>query len=349
MIIPIFLLNRGCPHRCVYCNTRQIAGKNEEALTEDHITQTVTRYNRHAADRSAPVELAFYGGTFTGMDPSEQTRLLKISDKLIGSGAIHQVRISTRPDDLNTDVLEMLKRHRVETIEIGAQSLVDEVLALSGRGHTEQDIRRATAMAKEGGFAVGLHLMAGLPGDTVDKFRKTIEETILLRPHIVRLHPTLVFADTPLADMYKKGEYQPLGLADAVRLCKHALVEFERAGIPLIRLGLQDTELMHSPGSIIAGPYHPAFRSLVEASFFLDMAMKLLRHGKGKQNSATFYVHPRDVSSFRGEKNGNIRELENRFRLAGIQVRTDPELERGALVLSPDGYTRLRLKRTDPF
>ncbi|MBN1546698.1 MAG: radical SAM protein [Syntrophaceae bacterium] len=350
MIIPFFLLNRGCPHRCIYCNTRQIAGKSEEPMTAEHIHQTVTRYIGQAKDRPEPVELAFYGGNFTGMDRNEQTRLLEITDNLIERGMIHQVRIATRPDDLDTETLDMLKKHRVETIEIGVQSMADDVLNLSRRGHTSEDVTRAIGQAKGCGFTVGVHLMAGLPGDNANKFRETIRKTIALRPDMVRLHPTLVFADTPLANMYQAGEYAPLDLAEAVRLCKYALVEFERAGICLIRLSLQETELMRAPGNILAGPSHPAFRSLVEASLFRDMAVKLLQQSKEKGSSVTFYVNPRDVSSFRGERNGNIQDLYNRFQLANIRVLSNPHLDRGTLVLSLDrnGAT-LQLKRTDPF
>jgi hypothetical protein len=190
--------------------------------------------------------------------------------------------------------------------------------------------------------------MAGLPGDTEDKFAETIQKTIELRPDMVRLHPTLVFQETPLAEMYQAGEYAPLPLAAAIGLCKKALVELEKAGIPLIRLGLQETELMKAPGSLLAGPYHPAFRSLVEAAIFMDMATHLLLagHVAGK---ASFIVSPRDVSSFRGEKNGNIHALMQRFGLDGIGVHPDPDLERGALVLSTENRGPLRLHRTEQF
>jgi histone acetyltransferase (RNA polymerase elongator complex component) len=349
MIVPIFLMNRGCPHRCVYCNTRQIAGKTEEPLTEEHLRRTVVFYNNHSRRKSVALELAFYGGTFTGMAEPEQVRLLEITDTLMRDGLVDQARIATRPDDLPPRTLDLLAQHRVGTIEIGAQSMMDDVLALARRGHTAEDVATAVTKLKERGFSVGIHLMAGLPGDTEEKFAETVQKTIDLRPDMVRLHPTLVFQETPLAEMYQAGEYAPLTLAAAIHLCKKALVQFEKARIPLIRLGLQETELMKAPGSVLAGPFHPAFRSLVEAALFLDMATHLLHEMAVTRDKASFSVSPRDVSSFRGEKNGNIRDLMKRFGLDGITVRPDPALERGDLALSTENHGVMRLHRTEPF
>lgn len=349
MIVPIFLLNRGCRHRCVYCNTRQIAGKSEEPLTADHLRRTVALYIGHGKTKTAPVELAFYGGNFTGMEEQEQVRLLDVTDTLIRDGLIHQVRIATRPDDLPPGTLDLLAKHQVGTIEIGAQSLMDDVLSLARRGHTAEDVRRAVRRAQERGFAVGIHLMAGLPGDNEEKFAKTVQETIALRPDMVRLHPTLVFQETPLAAMYLAGEYAPLTLSAAILLCKRPLMQFEKARIPLIRLGLQETELMKAPGSVLAGPFHPAFRSLVEAAIFLDMATRLLREGDVAGGKASFSVSPQDVSSFRGEKNGNILDLRKSFRLNDIAVHPDPALKRGSLVLSTGNLSPSQLRRAEQF
>jgi histone acetyltransferase (RNA polymerase elongator complex component) len=349
MIVPFFLMNRGCPHRCIYCNTRQIAGKTEEPLTEEHLRQTVALYTGHRKTKNEPVELAFYGGNFTGMEQQEQARLLKITDTLIRDGLIHQVRIATRPDDLPPRTLDHLVKHQVRTIEIGAQSMMDDVLSLARRGHKAEEIARAVRRTKEWGFTVGIHLMAGLPGDNEENFAETIRKTIALRPDMVRLHPTLVFQETPLAEMYQAGEYTPLTLTAAIRLCKKALVQFEKARIPLIRLGLQETELMKAPGSVLAGPFHPAFRSRVEASIFMDMATRLLLEGNVVGGNMSFSVSPQDVSSFRGEKNGNIRDLRKRFRLDDITVHPDPSLERGALVLDLGNLHASPLRRTELY
>jgi len=349
MIVPIFLMNRGCPHRCIFCNTRQIAGKDRESLTEDHIRRTVARYAAHRKTQTEPVALAFYGGNFTGMGKGEQERLLSVTDGMIRDEMIHEVRMSTRPDDLTRETLDMLKRHGVGTIEIGVQSMNDRVLELARRGHTVEDVTRAVRLAKDRGIIVGLHLMAGLPGDSEDTFADSLQQAIDLKPDMVRLHPTLVFADTVLAEMFHAEQYTPLSLSSAVRLCKRALVLLEKARIPLIRLGLLETDLMRTPGSVVAGPVHPAFRSLVEASLFMDMAVQLLQERAVPDHGATFSVSPRDVSSFRGEKNGNIRELKRRFDLEEITVRPVPELERGTLVLSDGMNAVSKLRRTYQF
>jgi histone acetyltransferase (RNA polymerase elongator complex component) len=309
----------------------------------------VALYNGHGKTKSEPVELAFYGGNFTGMALSEQARLLEMADTLIRDGLIHQVRIATRPDDLPPRTLDLLEKHQVRTIEMGVQSLVDDVLSLARRGHTAEDVARAVRLAKDRGFTVSIHLMAGLPGDDQEKFAETVQKTIDLRPDMVRLHPTLVFKETPLAKMYQTGEYNPLTLSEAIALCKKALVQFEKARIPLIRLGLQETELMKAPGSVLAGPFHPAFRSLVEASLFMDMATRLLLQGNVAGGKVSFSVSPRDVSSFRGEKNGNIHDLRKSFSLDDIAVHPDPDLERGALVLGVGDYHSSTLRRTEQF
>jgi len=349
MIVPIFLMNRGCPHRCIYCNTRLIAGKTEEPLNEDHLRRTVASYTGQGKRKGESVELAFYGGNFTGMAEREQIRLLETTDALRCDGLIRQVRIATRPDDLSDHTLDLLARHHVGTVEIGAQSLADDVLALARRGHTAEDVAQAVRRTRERGFTVGLHLMAGLPGDTEDTFSETLQKVIAIRPDMIRLHPTLVFPETELAAMYQAREYVPLTMDGAISLCRKALVQCERAGIPLIRLGLQETELMKAPGGILAGPFHPAFRSLVEASLFLDMATQLLREENITTGRVSFSVSPRDVSSFRGERNGNISALTTRFNLTDIAVQSDPTLERGALVLYAQNGQTLRLRRAEQF
>ncbi|NLN59941.1 MAG: radical SAM protein [Deltaproteobacteria bacterium] len=347
MIVPVFLMNKGCPHRCIFCNTRQIAGKTEEPLTKDHLRRRVARCISPGRHAGGPVELAFYGGNFTGMPKREQARLLEITNTLMEEDLIHRVRIATRPDDLPPDTLAFLSQHRVGTIEIGVQSMIDDVLERSRRGHTAEDVVRSVRLAKERGFAVSVHLMAGLPGDTEEYFAETIRKIIALKPDMARLHPTLVFPETTLAAMYTAGEYLPLTMANAISLCKRALTQFDKAGIPLIRLGLQETELMKMPGGILAGPFHPAFRSLVEASIFLDMAVQLLLKYNAMEKRVCFSVCPRDISSFRGERNGNIHALMTRFKLNDITIQPDPALERGTLVLALAHHGSQQLRRMD--
>ncbi|MCX5855402.1 MAG: radical SAM protein [Deltaproteobacteria bacterium] len=265
-------MNRGCPHRCLFCNEQLTAGDRPERITEAAFTETVRTHLAGAGRKSGPVQIAFYGGTFTGMVREEQRRLLKLAAPFLREGAADGIRISTRPDGIDAEGLDFLRSSGVTTVEVGAQSLHDEVLLRSRRGHTADDTVRALALLRQKGFETGIHLMAGLPGDSPGRFVETIERVIALRPDMVRIHPTLVLRDTPLAQAFREGNYLPLGLADAVALCKNALKALTAAGIPVIRLGLQTTRELEEPGAVVAGPFHPAFRSLVETALFLEMA-----------------------------------------------------------------------------
>lgn len=336
-IIPIFVMYRGCPHRCIYCNERITAGDHPDRITEDLFREIVEKYLETMNRNTESIQIAFYGGNFTGIGKDYQIELLEAAESYIQGGLIDSIRISTRPDYIDPDRIRLLGQYSVTTVEIGAQSMVDEVLTLAGRGHTSDDVRNAVGILQNNGFKTGIHLMAGLPGDTDERFRYTIEEVIRLNPDTVRIHPTIVFRNTALAEMYEEGNYEPLTMPDAVRLCKYALGKFETACIPVIRVGLQTTSEMETTGSVVAGPYHPAFRSLVEGSIFLDMASYLLSLAQIWKAEVTFRLHPKDTSDFRGLKNHNIITLKERFDIPLITIREDSNQERGSLVLVING------------
>ncbi len=328
---------QGCPHRCIFCNVHQIAGSNSGRITEQTFRETVNRYLSHAKRKAGRVQIAFYGGNFTGMDKDHQAELLGFAGQFIKTGEVYDVRVSTRPDHIDDVRLDLLKSFHVTTVEIGAQSFIDEVLARSGRGHDSADVIKALKLLKERGFKTGVHLMAGLPGDSRAGFEYTVAQTVLLKPDMVRIHPTLVFQNTGLAELFLNGAYAPLGMSEAIDMCKYALRRFAEAGIPVIRVGLQTTEEMETAGGIIAGPYHPAFRTLVEESIFFDTASSLLMAGKVRNREVIFSLAPGDVSSFRGHRNKNIRTLKELYNLNGINVYADPARERGALSMKVEG------------
>jgi histone acetyltransferase (RNA polymerase elongator complex component) len=346
MIIPFFLMNRGCPHCCLFCNERLTAGDRPEQITAEAFAQTIDACLAGGMRRKGPAEIAFYGGTFTAMDLAEQRRLLGLAAPYLADGRVSAIRISTRPDEIDAGRLDLLADHGVATVELGAQSLDDGVLAASRRGHRAADTVRSLGLLKERGFKTGLHLMAGLPGDSPERFAKTVERTIALGPDTVRIHPTLVLRDTALAQAFRRGDYLPLGLFEAVELAKQALRAFAAAGISVIRLGIQTTRELEEPGAVIAGPFHPAFRSLVETSLFLEMAAALLssagrddmalRVSGAASGPATvrFVLSPADVSNFRGRGQENLASLKRRFGLGEICIATDPGLPRGTLVLT---------------
>jgi len=336
MIVPIFIMNRGCPRRCLYCNETLTAEHHPDRLEEEGFRRTVLDALQHRRGAGGPVQIAFYGGTFTGMPRAEQRRLLGLAAPFLSEGTVDGVRISTRPDEIDAEGLDLIRRMGVTTVEVGAQSLDDEVLRLSRRGHSAADTLRAFALLKERGFQTGIHLMAGLPGDSPERFSETIDKVIALSPDAVRIHPTLVLKDTPLADAFRAGHYRPLSLPAAVRLCKDALKRLTAAGIPVIRMGLQTTSGLEKPGAVVAGPFHPAFRSLVESAIFFDMATALCESvGPGGLTcSLAFRVSPADLSPFQGPRKANIDALKRRFAPASVTVTADPSLSRRTLTLT---------------
>ena len=340
MIIPIFLMNQGCPHRCVFCNERLTAGNCPEKITENVFVETIRSHLERNKRKAGPVQIAFYGGTFTGMKNDEQKRLLTFAAPFLANGTVESIRISTRPDEINAEDLVLLKQSGVSTIEIGVQSFDDEVLLLSKRGHTAADNFRAIKMLKEKGFSSGIHLMVGLPGDSPERFAETVQRTIELRPDTVRIHPTIVLKDTALAKDFRNGKYQPLSLAEATQICKAALKELAKAGIPVIRLGLQTTRELEEPGAIVAGPFHPAFRSIVEGAVFLEMAEALLHASGGGKKNITFLVSSGDISNIKGPRRKNIAMLKEHFGLHQIDIKTDLSLRRRSLAIT-DGQNKV--------
>ena len=334
LIIPIFIMHLGCPHRCIFCNQQKAAGPYPEEISEPFFRETVMAYLRHIKKQPDQTQIAFYGGNFTGMTQQDQIRLLTYAKPFLDKGLVHAIRISTRPDWIDQERLDLLKRYGVKIVEIGAQSMVDAVLRQADRGHAARDVETAVQLLKVNDLQVGIHLMVGLPGDSPDGFAYSVDRIIALQPDMARIHPTLVLTGTRLAKDYRNGHYKPLPLDEAVSLCKEALQRFAAAGIPVIRIGLQTTPEMVRDRTILAGPYHPSIRSLVESSLFLDSAAALLSEHNFQGKTVIFSVSPRDDSSFRGLKNENIRILQQRFGLTGIRVLPDPDRSSGTLFLS---------------
>jgi histone acetyltransferase (RNA polymerase elongator complex component) len=326
MIIPFFIPHEGCPHQCVFCNQKNITG---QIVPPDVLSfpDTIKHYLRTTGS-DARVEIAFFGGTFTALPVEVQKSYLGAAQPFLRSGQVRSIRLSTRPDSLSREILELLREHHVGTVELGVQSMSDEVLSRSGRGHRASDTTGAVSLLREYRFTVGLQLMPGLPGDSPEIFSETVERTIALKPDFVRLYPALVISDTPLEELYRSGRYAALSLDAAVGLCKPAVLAFEYAGIEVIRIGLQPTEELERAGTIIAGPYHPAFRQLVESSIMLDRMRSALMAGKDIPENAIIHVHPRDISNAIGQKRSNIESLKKQFRLNTVIVQPDGALSR---------------------
>jgi histone acetyltransferase (RNA polymerase elongator complex component) len=320
LIIPIFIMNSGCPRRCIFCNEKITAGNFAPEVTKSFFDAEVASYLRWNKDKLRTVEIAFYGGSFTGISPAYQKRLLKWAGVYLSRGQAQTIRISTRPDDLDEDQLKVLKSAGVGTIELGAQSFNDKALTFSGRGHDAATTIRAVKMIKAHGFKTGLHLMAGLPGESREDFLRSLEQTIDLRPDTARIHPVIVFADTPLADLYRSGQYQPLSLHEAVFWCLIAWEKLAPAGIRIIRFGLQLTPEMNQPGAVISGPIHPAFGSLVHSAVYYSCTLKLLADIPKQVKELRFLIDHRDQSDFRGHKNRNMEAIKKLYPDAHIIV-----------------------------
>jgi len=330
-IIPVFVPHMGCPHQCVFCNQTSITGSNAN-MSPGSVTERI--HDQLRAQRGKPIrrEVAFYGGSFTGMEKKVQMQLLSAVQPFIRKGLIHAVRVSTRPDYIDPQTLELLKGYGVKTVELGVQSMVEEVLRCSKRGHTADDVLKAAKLLHDGGFEVGIQIMVGLPGDDAQANGQTVDRVIGLYPHFVRIYPTLVLKGTPLEKWYRSSRYRPLSVQEAVDLSKIAFLKFYRAGIPVIRLGLQSSPELEAKDCIVAGPYHPAFGHLVESSLFYDMASFLIERN-GQYRILRARISPSDLSNIRGQKNQNLYQLKYRFGLRDVQIEVDEEQPRGSLVL----------------
>ena len=301
--ISLFVPHMGCPHQCSFCNQKTISGSVKELTPED-----VLKVLQGAVeDNNCPetTEIAFFGGSFTAIDRDYMVSLLEVAKPFIDNGYFNGIRISTRPDAIDEDVLNVLKRFGVTSIELGAQSTDDEVLKLNNRGHSRQDIVKASQLIKKYGFSLGLQMMTGLYGDTNEKAIKTCEDIISLKPETVRIYPTIILEGTRLGELYKKGEYKPQSLEDAVSLCSVLIRRFKENNIRIIRLGL------HSGGNVeegyIAGPYHQAFGELCESEIYLSIALEKLKNTP--KGDVILYVNPREISKMTGQKQINKTKL----------------------------------------
>lgn len=304
-IIPIFIPHAGCPHQCVFCNQKKISG--QKIASAQAVREQIAKYLQWVKP-GRDNEAAFYGGSFTGLDAALQEELFAPVDELLRDGVIGSVRCSTRPDYISDEKLAMLKKHNLTTVELGVQSLDDKVLALAERGHDAASVVQAVQLLRTHGFNVGLQLMCGMPGQTAVSFLATVAQSIALKPDFVRLYPLLVIKDTPLEESYRRGEFRPLAVDEAVELCAQAWEQFNAAGIKVIRTGLQPDEELCRPGNIVAGPFHPAFGELVKSRVLrrkvTPQVLRLLHGGSAK---IKIYVPQNDESKLRGQKNANIK------------------------------------------
>ncbi len=325
-VIPVFVPHLGCPNDCVFCNQRRISGS---LVPADAGTVRAAIERARQIPVGGERELAFYGGSFTAIPEREQEELLKAACEYIQTGDINGIRLSTRPDCIDEEVIRRLKRFGVTTVELGVQSMCPDVLLKANRGHTAEDAVRSAELLKKSGFELILQMMTGLPGDTPDKSVYTARELCKLRPDGVRIYPTVIIKDTALYDMWVRGEYREHTVDEAAELCAKLTDIFDEAGIPVIRLGLNPTDELSSGGAA-AGAYHPAFGEIVAGKRYLRKARDLL---SGTQaDEAVFGVAGGETSKFVGQRRRNIAALTEEFGLKKVSVR-EIEIKKGEIVI----------------
>ncbi len=313
--ISFFIPHVGCPHKCSFCNQHSITGQTDIPHKHD-IEKTLSKAMQEidVADR-ADTEIAFFGGSFTAINREYMYELLSSAQPFIGKEKFKGIRISTRPDCIDEDILNILKENSVTTIELGCQSMNDIVLTANERGHTRRDIICSSKLIKEYGFRLGLQMMVGLYKSTPEIDLHTAKELIRLEPDEARIYPVVIMENTSLGDLYKSGEYVPYSFDCAVELSAQILSLFEQNGIPVIKLGLHASEVVEK--DCIGGFYHPAFRELCESELYKKEISRLIEDVDKKVIKAVISVRPKLTSKVIGQKKSNIEY----FRDIGIEIK----------------------------
>lgn len=318
--IAIFIPEQGCPFQCIFCDQKQISGsvaspKREEVIA--HIEESLNSFGH----QQGHVELAFFGGNFTGISVEQQKEYLSIAQPYLKSGKIHGIRLSTRPDYINQENIRMLKEYGVSCIELGVQSMDSDVLKTVRRGYGPEAVEKACGLIKNEGLGFGLQMMIGLPGDTLQKSLFTAREIIRLGASETRIYPSLVIKGTQMEQMWKNEKYQPLSLEEAVDISRILLSEFEQAGVKVLRMGLHPSEGLLNGDSLVAGPFHPAFGQLVETAVWRHRFI-CLEQEQDKEN-LTIWVNPKDFHAAIGHKGTNKAMLAKWFKKLRIKTSVD--------------------------
>ncbi|HEX3011340.1 MAG TPA: radical SAM protein [Syntrophomonadaceae bacterium] len=320
--IPIFMPQLGCPFHCLFCDQQKISSQHQVPGMDE----TVDTIEQHLATipPDADTEIAFFGGNFTSLPVLLQEQYLNTVKPFLESGQISSLRVSTRPDCIDQVILRRLRSYGVKTVELGVQSLNDNVLQRSGRGYKAEQVLLSCQMIKDCGLQLGIQLMVGLPGDNLEADLQTIDEVIKLNPAMVRIYPTLVIEGTALEHMYQQGDYTPLVLNEAVKIVALMYMRLQFHKIKVIRMGLQPSEDLLKPGTVVAGPFHPAFGELVEQEVYRLQAVEAINKfisNCGSAKRLVLFVNSREVSKLVGCRRSNLNNLSQYFNLDKLSVR----------------------------
>ncbi|HFL2527500.1 TPA: elongator complex protein 3 [Clostridioides difficile] len=341
-IIPIFVPHKGCPHDCIFCNQKKITGVSTDVTSED--ARNIIEECLETIDKDADVEIAFFGGSFTAIDIDIQKSLLSVAKEYVEKGLVKDIRMSTRPDCIDEDILSMLKEYKTSIIELGVQSLDEKVLLDSIRGHQSEIVYKSSKMIKNSGIKLGLQMMIGLPADTEEKCIFTAKKFVELKPDCVRVYPTLVVKDTGLEKLMEQNKYNPFTLEESVNIVKKVLVLFYVNNINVIRVGLQATDDIQIGKAVLAGPYHPAFRELVEADMIKDyLEFVILQNKNVKQMLVK--SNKKNISKIIGNKKTNVKYMEEKF---GVLLKTqESDLDINQLEIVLDGKNLISANMRD--
>lgn len=304
--VAIFVPHNGCPNQCSFCNQKNITGVSAQP-TPEQVLSTLETASKNLKCSQNRAQIAFFGGSFTAIDENYMISLLKVASKFVFNGTFNGIRISTRPDAINERILEILKNYGVNAIELGAQSMCDDVLLANKRGHTSDDVRTAAALIEDYGFSLGLQMMTGLYKSSLAKDFYTAQEIVKLAPDTVRIYPTVIMRGTELEQLYLEGTYVPIDFDAMVDLCSELLILFGDNGIDVIRLGLHDSASLRE--NMIAGTFHPAFCEICKSRVLLKKVLSQLKNKSLKE--ATVRINPAMLSQLIGQKKCNLKKFQD--------------------------------------
>lgn len=335
-IIPIFVPHLGCKKCCTFCNQRTISGEKKQVTAED-VTKTIEYYLNNFKDENKYVEVAFFGGSFTAIEREKQEELLTAVQPYIKNKKVDSIRLSTRPDAIDKSILKMLKKYHVKTIELGVQSSNNYILARCKRGHSFEDVIKASKLIRLYGFNLGHQIMVGLPDSNEKDDLQTAKDSIKLKPKMVRIYPVLVIKGTELEEEYEKGDFVPLTVLQAVERSKEIVKLFNQKHIQIIRVGLQNTDTItdksKKESEVIAGPYHPAFGQLVEDSIWYDKIVEKIKKINAKVIKVEIEANPKNINNIIGHKKENIEKLKDTYAVIAT-VKSNEKLKSGSFKIN---------------